>query len=165
MNDAAQQYLKELGAEPALVAKVEAAVQAYIFLSGSEPERIFVCNTIDPQTNEQSYTSIWGFDKQIWMEAHSDGSTWDVDISSYAHGIYYLGIQYEEIELPAGVSESSRLFVEIQTDKLAYSSLSAVGLNCRALLDIIDALFQPHLRVEPAGPGPTQGATGAAVEG
>ena len=166
MNDAARQYLKELGAEPALVAKVEAAVQGYVFLCGSEPDRIFVCNTVDPETDERSYSSIWGFREQIWMEARDDGPKLDVDIASYADGIYYLGIQYKEIELPDGVSESSQLSVEIQTNKLAYSSLSAVGLNCRSLLNIVDKLFRPHLiGVESAGVGPTSGATGAAVEG
>ena len=145
MNSTAQQYLEELGAGRALVERVEAAVRAYEFLCGSEPERIFVCNTVDPETDAPRYSSIWGFHQGFWMEAREDGSSWDVDISSYADGIYYLGIQYKEIELPDGVSESSRLSVEIQTDKLAYSSMSAVGLNCLSLLNIIDALFRPNL--------------------
>lgn len=148
MNDTTQQYLNELGAGPALVDRVEAAVRAYVFLCGSEPERIFVCNTVDPETHATGYSSIWGFHNGFWMSASEDGPSWDVDISSYADGIYYLGIQYREIELPNGVSENSRLSVEIQTDKLAYSSMSAVGLNCRSLLNIIDELFRPNLRAK-----------------
>ena len=146
MNEAAQRYLEGLGAGPALAAKVEEAIRAFVFLCGSEPERIFVCNTVDPDTDEQRYSSIWGFHSQMWMEARGDGPSWDVDISPYAGGIYYLGIQYKELGLPDQVSERSRLFVEIQTDKLSYSSLSAVGLNCQDLLNIIDVLFRPNLR-------------------
>ena len=165
MNKAAEDYLDGLGAGPSLVDRVEATIQAFVFLCGSEPERIFVCNTVDPETDEQSYSSIWGFHEQFWMEDRGIGSKWDVDVSSYADGIYYLGIQYEELELPDKVSENSRLSVEIQTDKLSYSTLSAVGLNCQSLLDIIRTLFQPNLRVKPAGAGPTSSAAGAAVEG
>ncbi len=145
MNKTAEQYLEELGAGKALVERVEAAVRAYKFLCGSEPERIFVCNTVDPVTGAHSYSSIWGFHEDFWMEAREDGSSWDVDISSYTDGIYYLSIQYKEIELPDGVSENSLLSVEIQTDKVTYSSMSAVGLNCLSLLNIIDALFRPNL--------------------
>ena len=72
-----------------------------------------------------------------------------MDISSYVDGIYYLSIQYTEIMLPEQVSERSRLTVEIQTDKLSYSSMSAAGWNCRSLLDIVDELFRPNVRVNP----------------
>ena len=156
MNDAAIKYLEGLGAGPALSAKVEAAVHAFIFLCGTEPERIFVCDTVDPMTGEKSYSSIWGFHGGMWMEAREDGSTWDVDISSYAEGIYYLSIQYTELKLPDEVSEQSRLSVEIQTDKLSYSSMSATGLNCRSLLHIIDELFRPNINEpSPTDTGPT----------
>ena len=93
MNKAAEDYLDGLGAGPSLVDRVEATIQAFAFLCGSEPERIFVCNTVDPETDEQSYSSIWGFHEQFWMEDRGIGSKWDVDVSSYADGIYYLGIQ------------------------------------------------------------------------
>lgn len=149
MNNAAMQYLEGIGAGPALIAKVEAAVHAFVFLCGSDPERIFVCDTVDTVTGDQSYSSVWGFHGGMWMEAREEGSNWDVDISSYVDGIYYLSIQYTEIMLPEQVSERSRLTVEIQTDKLSYSSMSAAGWNCRSLLDIVDELFRPNVRVNP----------------
>ena len=145
MNNMIEQYLKELGAGRVLVERVEAAVRAYTFLCGSGPEQIFVCNTIDPETGDQRHASIWGFHEEFWMEARDDGLGWDVDISSYAGGIYYLGIQYKGIELPDGISEHSRLSVEIRTDKVEYNSMSAIGLNCRALLDIVNTRFRPNL--------------------
>ena len=154
MNQAAQDYLEGLGAGPALTARVEVAIRGYVFLCGSEPERIFVCNTIDPETDAQSYSSIWGFHEQFWMEAREVGSMRELDISSYVRVVKYLGIEYKGIDLPDGVSEESRLTLEIQTE-VSYSSLSAVGLNCGSLLDIIDKLFRPNLRVQPATAGPT----------
>ena len=143
MNDKIQQYLNELGAPKALVERVEAAIQAFKFLCGSEPEQIFVSETIDDNTGDRRYGDIWGFLGHFWMMAKP--MVWDVDISSYAKGIYYLSIQYKEIELPDGVSERSRLSVEIRTDKVEYSTLSAIGMNCRALLDIVNARFRPNL--------------------
>lgn len=156
-------YLEALGGGPALTAKVEAAVRGFVFLCGSEPERIFVCNTIDPTTDEQGYAGIWGFHGEFWMEARGVGSELDVDISSYVDGIHYLGIQYKEIQLPDGISERSRLSVEIQTDKLAYSSLSAVGLNCGYLLNIIDTLFRPNLSLQPGKSGVSGGVVAVTV--
>lgn len=168
MNKLAEQYLKEMDgglASRVFADTVEEAIRAFTFLRGNEPEEIFVCQVIDSNRLEDgpSYASIWGFDDGFWMEAHHPAL--DIDISSYIGGIYYLSIQYEEIEFPDfreedvsppepalvemrrfdGISERSRLSVEIRTDKVEYSKLSAVGVNCRSLLNIVRTRFRPNL--------------------
>ena len=79
MNDKIQQYLNELGAPKALVERVEAAIQAFKFLCGSEPEQIFVSETIDDNTGDRRYGDIWGFLGHFWMMAKP--MVWDVDPS------------------------------------------------------------------------------------
>lgn len=87
MNDQAAQYLERLKAGKVLTERVEAAVNTFRFLLGDEePERIFVCNTIDPAPDQFPYGSIWGFKGPFWMEARQKGATWDVDIASYTGG-------------------------------------------------------------------------------
>ena len=132
---------------PALSAKVEEAVAAFIFLGGRKPARIFMCDTIDPATGEHSYGSVWGFDhsSRLAMEARSVTGRLDVDVSPYGGCVHYLGIEYEDIILPEGVGADSRLAVEFKTAYVAYSSLSATGQNCANLLSVVADLLRPNL--------------------
>ena len=126
---------------------ISGATNAFEFLCGGQPDRIFVCQTIDPMTDERAYGSVWGFHDANAMEARSMGERgWDVDISPYVNGVQYVGIEYKDIDLIKGkVSDISRLAVELKTSNVAYSNLSAVGLGCNELLSIVRELLLPNL--------------------
>ena len=130
----------------ALADKISGATNAFQFLCGRQPDRIFVCQTMDPMTGERAYGSVWGFADANAMEARSLKGGWDVDISPYVNGVQYVGIEYVDIDLmTGGVSDLSRLAVELKTSNVAYSNLSAVGLGCNELLAIVRELFLPNL--------------------
>ena len=59
MNDMIRQYLKELGAPQVLVERVEAATQAFKFLCGSDPEQIFISETMRREESGEDAVGIW----------------------------------------------------------------------------------------------------------
>lgn len=152
MNEETTRYLNGLKLADPITARIAEVSSAFEFLCRSAPDRLFVSDVVEETTGERRFESLWGFAGVFWLEARNFIKQNDVDISPYAGSIYYLGIQHENISFPSGVDgvdAASRLLVEVQTDKVSYSTLSATGENCKQLLLIVENLLLPNLKVQP----------------
>ncbi|MCA1704058.1 MAG: hypothetical protein LC808_12660 [Actinobacteria bacterium] len=149
MNEETARYLDGLKLADPVTARVAEISSAFEFLCRSAPDRLFISDVVDETTGERRYESLWGFAGAFWLEARNFTKQNDVDISPYVGSIYYLGLQHENVSFPSGVDDTSRLLVEVQTDKVSYSTLSATGENCKQLLLIVEDLLLPNLKVLP----------------
>jgi hypothetical protein len=123
-------------------------------LAGVQLSDIFVSNVAD-QEGGAILSSVWAFAGPHWLEARDFLRKLDFDISPYEHSVTYIGVQCEEIaDLAGTMSDKSRMFIEVRTDRVEYSSASAVGLNCERLSEVVQKLLVPNLRVGHHGPTP-----------
>lgn len=139
-------YLAALDLPTLIRTRVDEVIRGFQVLCGRELDRIFVSDSIDPANDEHAYASVWGFQGDCWMEARGFLYQFDMDISSYAHSIKYLGVRYENLDLSGVATKESRLSLEIETEEIRYSMLAATGLNSNALLAILRQLLIPNLR-------------------
>lgn len=149
MNSETTVYLEALKLADSTTDRVAEVSAAFEFLCRSAIDRLFISDVVDEATGDRRYESLWGFAGVYWLEARNFTKQNDIDISPYAGSIYYLGVQHKNISFPSDVDNASRLFVEVQTDKVSYSTLSATGENCRELLRIVKELLLPNLKVQP----------------
>lgn len=146
-------YLDSLALPEPIRERVASIAAGFAFLlAGSEIERLYLATVRDQDRIE--YSSLWGFAGDYWLEARDFLRVDDFDVSVYGQSINYIGITSEGITFPNGVSEASRLLVEVGTAKVNYSTLTAVGVACAELLDIVNGLLLPNLvQALPVGVG------------
>lgn len=150
LNDEAATYLDALKLADPIRERVAEVVSGFEFLCQSDLDRLFLSDVIDETSGDRRYESLWGFAGDYWLEARNFLKQNDIDISPYSQSVYYLGLQHKEIIFPRQVDRTSRLFIEVQTAKVDYSTLSATGENCLELLRIVEELLLPNLKVKPS---------------
>ena len=160
MNTQIEKYLESLDLFPILDERVRERAAAFEFLGG-ELKRVFLSQTQDPavigevlshqRESAWDYSGMWGFTQDCWMESRGFSRDSDTDISPYVGSIMYLGIESDNLVIPGPANQDSRMCVEVETRNVRYSSLTAIGKNCDALLSIVHDLLLPNLVGAPAG--------------
>jgi len=158
MNDQIETYLASLDVAGPVRSRIDEVARGFELLCGGDLEHLFVSDVVDPSSGDRVYESLWGFRGSYWMEARDLMKQIDIDISSYARSILYLGVQYENLDLSGTANPESRLSLEIETAKVRYSSLTATGQNCDELLRILNELLLPNLRESVEGDATLAGA-------
>ena len=146
MNKKIMQYLATLDLPDPIRGRIDTVTKAFQFLCGEEADDLFLSSEMT--ADGLQYLSLWGFQGPYWMEARNFVTEDDVDISTYVGSIKYLGLQYKNLNLPPDgpPTEDSRMRVEIETEKVRYSLLSATGSNCEHLTEIVSTLLLPNLK-------------------
>lgn len=146
MKDEILSYLEAIELPETVKARIPDIEEGFRFLCGGrEIDRLFVSD--DRTENGREFLSLWGFVGSFWMEARDFLIKQEMDISSYYGAIKYLGMQYDQLDITGGATTSeSYVKVEIETEKVRYSVLSATGANCSYLIRIVKELLIPSLK-------------------
>ena len=148
MNNVIKEYLTSFS--PPLQASVHArivqVVDVFTMLrAGEEPEVLFISDSIGP-SGERVYESLWGFQGPFWMEARGFVNLLDVDVSPYQGSIMYLGMKHDDLAPLELATEDTEMRVEVETENVRYSLLTATGANRDHLMKIVEYLLIPALK-------------------
>lgn len=140
------EYLQSLNLGSAFLEAITSEIEVLksLFVL-DEVKHLFVSNPSD-DGDPAEFTDLWAFTDDYWMWVRGIMTpSRDVDISPYRDSIRYLGVKYSDFEFPDTVNTSSRIQVEVSTDRVEYSTPLATGRNCLRLLDITRDLLASNL--------------------
>jgi hypothetical protein len=148
MTEGIESYLSSLKLSTVARRRIDEVSRAFQLLNQDKPvAKLFVSDRIDPETGKTVHADVWGFTDVFLLASRDFMTRGNADISPYKRSISYLGLEYSGLEFGGEPNEDWRLSVELETGGgHTYSQISAVGVNARYLLEIVNELFVPSLR-------------------
>ena len=150
MDTAMEEYLDAINIGRTLKELIEQRLTALAFLCPADEKiaQIFVTNRVNPTRRHDSpWCSVWGFSEKYLFETRDFIIDDNADVSPYFQSISYIGIESKALVTDAPPTDASRLSVELETGVgHTYNHLSAIGVNCRYLLQIVRERFVPNIR-------------------
>jgi hypothetical protein len=158
-------YLNRLELGMPFRTRVETLVPAFEFLSKETVSRVFIAE-FDPDNDvdKRRWDSLWGFSDNFWYRAKAFlRDDFDVDASPLTNSVSYMGVWCSgftfEDGMPVGISETSRMSMEVETGDHIYNPVAASGINCGELCDVISEFLAPNLRRGSAPPALSESIT------
>ena len=148
MNTAMEEYLDAINIGRTLTGLIEQRLKAFTFLCPTDETiaQIFVTNRVADKSGYSQWHSLWGFSEKYLFEARNFITDDNADVSPYFQSISYLGIESKRLATDAPPTDASRLSVELETGVgHTYNQLSAIGMNCQYLLQIVRERFVPNI--------------------
>lgn len=140
MNTAFNKYLKDIDLSDILINRVDDLITEIENLYILSITDIFVCNK---ETKEGiTTTSLWAFSNNWMIECKNFALEEDFDILSVKDSVVYCNIKKNNYKIrEAPNSNSSLYFFAMLNVADMTCEFSAIGINCRYLLEIVKSYF------------------------